>query len=1046
MEDRNELFQRLKPPCVAVGQAALALNGTQVNGYTATDELDKIRRILSSATSLTHNALDAKLAEYVFFPIAQLLKASQKLSIRALELCLQCITILVEKGWRQDIPASLTAQLLILCTMLAEKSPKGLSFSETTGELQASSFWCMYHLFFVVALNAETAKMLRSETNFPQLGQTFSTILDGIYDGGSVEAQVAATNALDALVMNVADIEAQASFLPGIVSKLTKVLTPQTKSRRNHTVLVRCLSIFVCLLKNTMSDSMRSQSRNNDETKNTIIDAKWQDSAATRLRPALSNILRLKSHSRADVKSSVAQLCLTVLQYCRETLENCSRMTLEVLLTLSTDKNGSDTARELVILMRMDPSLSMSLQNQLYDWLQSLSTVMQGSDEQVKAAKLEQIVAGYGLLKETHSNTDMIDRLFAKALRDCVVVTLNVPNSKHEPALLNSQIQTMDVEMLKHDTSKTKFSMPLVKYKGQEDILGLIERLSKQISRSMTSANFVGDLARRLQQSQGEEQIANFWLLQIAVENMLHHKTSVDDLLNLDDETNSTVTEYLEELYSFSLSILSDSPGELYDSRFHSLALRSLALRAQGAGQEFRYELVDALYPVLHTLATPETQLQRDSIAALNIFSTACGYTSVKQLIVDNVDYLTNAVALKLNAFDVSPQAPQVLLMMVRLAGPSLLPYLEDTIDSIFAALENYHGYPLLVELLFQVLSVVADEGARAPLLAITNGGVNFVARKLDEWRPTTVDNLSALLQRRAIATKEASDLEKNTNPQHPKTPWKEINRVQDSGLQEADQQYDNYDVHMEDAEVAPPAAKTYNLLLKINDLTQHFLPSSSPSLRSRLLNLIKATVPAMAKHENSFLPLINTLWPEIVARLDDEEQYIVASAVDVIGVLCEYAGDFMRTRVAQIWPRLREIYQNLAKELVQSVSSENKSYDATRTEHRALISTSDLRRAVHAVQTSPATYSDTGVRLLWPVFIKTLSQIVVHTGVSPEMFDEALEMAGPVLEQSAVRTDFERENADAVWLCAIQAGHIARPVMPIAEIECSWQFAKVPR
>jgi hypothetical protein len=1054
MEGRNDLFQKLKPPCVALGQAALALNGPRGDGHIVTTELEKVRRILDSATSTSSNVLDAKLAEYVFFPIAQLLKVSQRLSITALELCLECVAILIDKGWRQDIPAPLAGQLLILCSLLAERRPKGLSFSETTAELQALSFWCMYHLFSVVGPNSETVKLLRSETNFPQLGQTISVILDGIYDGGSIEAQVAATNALTALVVNITDAEVQASFLPGIVSKLTRVLTPQTKLRRNHTVLIGCLKLLQLLLRNTMADQsslepvkkddMGAQSTSARRIKS-IIDAKWQKSAATQLKPALSNILRLKSNSRDDVKDAVASLCLTILQHCRMTLDNSSQMTLETLVTLAAERLHSDASRELRVLMQLDGSISTLLQSQLYDWLQSLPTVTQGSDEHLKLAKLQQITTGYQLLKEAGTNTDTIDRMLATTLRDCVVVTLNVPALKQESAMFNPQLQSLDVEMVNGETAPTGFSAALVKYKGQEDFLDRVEQLTKLITESNSPSSFTGDLLRHLEQSQGDSKIANFWLSLNAIRNLLHQKSNVDDLLNIEDGSYSVVTEYLEELYSFSLGILTESSNESQDQRLQALALQGLAMRAKDAGLDFRYELVDALYPALHRLATPNAQLQRDSIAALNVFSSACGYASVKDLIVENVDYLTNSVALKLNAFDVSPQAPQVLLMMVRLAGPNLLPYLEDTVESIFAALENYHGYPLLVELLFQVLSVVAEEGARAPQLMIAAEDRSSLGDVIDKWNPSSISSLSELLRKRAAQAIEGRGTENGTLEKHPQVPWKDVNSIGEYKEDIAAGENEDEDVQMEDVQLLPPVPKTYNLLLKIDDLTQHFLPSSSPSLRSRLLNLIKITVPAIARHENSFLPLINTLWPEIVSRLDDEEQYIVASALDVIGMLSQYAGDFLRTRVRQIWPRLKEIYQAVASDILQSTSYDKRISSATRNTSKVVASTRTLTQAMHGMETAPSAYGDTGTRMLWSSFIKTVATLVQHTKVSPEMFDEALEMAAPVLEVVDVRLAFEKENTDAVWLYDIQTGAISKPATPVVPGGVAPMFAPMP-
>ncbi len=49
--------------------------------------------------------------------------------------------------------------------------------------------------------------------------------------------------------------------------------------------------------------------------------------------------------------------------------------------------------------------------------------------------------------------------------------------------------------------------------------------------------------------------------------------------------------------------------------------------------------------------------------------------------------------------------------MMINLAGPSLLPFLDDLIESIFVVLESFHGYKKLVELLFTALKAVVDQG-----------------------------------------------------------------------------------------------------------------------------------------------------------------------------------------------------------------------------------------------------------------------------------------------------------------------------------------------
>jgi hypothetical protein len=75
---------------------------------------------------------------------------------------------------------------------------------------------------------------------------------------------------------------------------------------------------------------------------------------------------------------------------------------------------------------------------------------------------------------------------------------------------------------------------------------------------------------------------------------------------------------------------------------------------------------------------------------------------------------------------------------------------------------------------------------------------------------------------------------------------------------------------------------------------------------------------------------------------------------------------------------------------------------------------------------------------------VKTLATLVQYTKVSPEIFDEALEMAEPVLEDTEIRFAFERDNADAVWLCEIRKGVITKPAVPLPPSEVSWKFAEV--
>ncbi|KAI7716833.1 ARM repeat-containing protein [Hortaea werneckii] len=1048
MEGRNQTFQHLKPICVSLSQDVLALNGPRGDVVKITQSVQELKTVVAKEAP----NLDPKLGDYIFFPLSQLLKLSQKVSLRCLELSLECIAIVIERAWGRYIQTQLAAQIVILCTLMAEKKPRGFAFGETSEELKTAAFLCLKNVFNAASASADCMTFFRSESNFPQLGQTISTTLDGITESEAVQTQAAGAESFKALVESVADREICASFLPGIVSKLTKILTPSTTVRRNHRVLMICLDVLGGLLKTTVGTeerdhSSKSMTSDKQSGKGSIIDAKWKENAATQLKPALKSVLSLSEHSREDVRESLAGLCFTLLEYCRITLANCSQMALETLFQLSAGSisdNLHTTSIRLEMLLKADPSFANLLQSTTNDWLQSLPTVMQGSNEHAKVRKIQQISAAYSHIRDAGLEATMLDKLLASALRDSVVITLQSPTLKAECKSFISSVQSLDLTVLDGERAGTEFSNALVAHRGQEEILTCVEKFAKTVSSTGSSAAFAGDLARSLRYSNAEIQIADFWLLLTATQNALRRQDDISSLLDLgSDDGKAAYMDCLEELYSFALTILNSSSDEdsSPDERLQSLALRALALRAQTAGADFRYELIDALYPVLHTLATPSTGLQRDGITTLNIFTTACQYDSVRDLIVENVDYLTNAVSLELNAFDLSPQVPMVMVMMVRLAGSSVVPYMEDVVESIFAVLEGWHGYSMLVEVLFRVLRVVAEEGAKAPQLAAIEDGQKSKVEAVvkEKWRPTDMLELaSSLREKKGEEVPERGEREKA-----PQRPWKSNEEV--GGRAEEDNGEDELDTagqSIDDADLPPPVPKTYGLLLKITELTQHFLPAASPSLRTSLLSLIRTSVPPISKHENSFLPLINTLWPEIVSRLDDGEPQVQASALDIIGVLCEHAGDFMRTRITELWPGLTEVYHRTARDIVSNSGPGKVDDPKKRSTGRQITSvtawksrTSAFDRALRTIYDSPTHYIDTSTRLVWDALVEALTTVIKHVPLSPELFEDALEMLAPVLDSRPdVRKALEAENPDAVWLLLMKKGKLSSlecPEMP---------------
>ncbi|KAK6008772.1 hypothetical protein QM012_000675 [Aureobasidium pullulans] len=992
----SSLEYTLKPICIALSQSTLAFAGTHKNGDNIIQNLEMLSKTLEEITTQP-GTFDNKLADYVFFPISQVLKASRDLPVQAMEACLRCLVILISKGWTTRIDPNLSGQLLIFLTLTCDTTGKTVPAGLATDELRAVGFQCMQALFQSLGANVEGKTSLVGAANVPSLGHAVSVILDGIVNGESFQVQLSSANALKALVSCIDDLEVLSSFLPGIVSSWTRALTPSTKSRRHWRVLVAGLQTIESLLRILLSDrvverlsSPAEEKKALSDSKVTKLDGSWVKATAAQLKVAIANIDRLRTHERPEVQEAVLEFNLTLISECSRALADSCALAVETILLLMQADSNASYRDKIASLAQNNPTISDLLSTVFRNEQLSLVRIMQSNDDQAKERSLGKLFGAYTILAGTDVDMSIISRMLGSGLKDSVTTIL-----QHSVDLKakDSRVTPVTISDLSVQTSQKSltFTLPLAEYKAQETILNYISQNLKALKGNHPSLGLASDLMLALRTSEKTIQVATFWLI---LQDLRNNNDEVDGFLNDmlvgDFYSKDQSLSLREQLYSFSLEVLEND--ESADWRLQSLALEAVALHAQQHGVEFRGELVEALYPILHHLGSESGYVRNHAMTCLNIVAEACEYSDAGELIVSNVDYLVNAVALKLNAFDVSPQGPQVLLMMVRLAGPSLLPYLEDTLESIFAALEDYHGYTTLVELLFAVLRTMAEEGVKSPMLSITNGSESS-SRDSSRWKPADLEQLIEVIKNLSQKPDDALD---------PPT------RLLDPEDDTADDQLDA----PEPTESTPPAPKTYNLLLKITQLTQHYLSSSSPSLRTSLFSLLNTTIPSLAKHENSFLPLVNTLWPEITSRLFDSEAYIVSGSLKIIAVMCEHAGSFMRTRIESLWPELLSLHKKLARE-VNAAAVKLPSHHQTKSSQNPAMTLSTTTQALDSG------YIDSSTKSVVKSLHGLLIAIVKFVEVDAERFDDVLRMLGPNVDQLPEETkkSLQEFNGDAVWL-----------------------------
>ncbi len=385
---------------------------------------------------------------------------------------------------------------------------------------------------------------------------------------------------------------------------------------------------------------------------------------------------------------------------------------LDTSISLQGMTRTSTTLRDLSDIY---PELDDTVKSTVYNWITSLPRAMQSSDESVKQHAVRNVQKGIQLVRGSRIKSSTLEDSLGTALKDSIVALVlgskaakvtsddgldEALSGSSALAIPERQLQDFRPVLMAQESQK----------RVRSDIRALIANFGSQSQQTILADQMLS----YVRDSEGVDQISAYWLsfeLLKAASSSAAEFESFVDFAALTDGKDETEAAF-QELYSFSVSTLAArSAGDEADWRLEALALEVAAFAASRMRESFRPELIDVLYPVATFLGSEHGQLRSHAITTLNSIAAYCGYGSVSELIVNNADYMVNSVSLRLNTFDISPASTKVLRMMVALTGPRLIPYLDDVVAAIFAALDNYHGYPLFVEGLFSVLSEVVTPG-----------------------------------------------------------------------------------------------------------------------------------------------------------------------------------------------------------------------------------------------------------------------------------------------------------------------------------------------
>ena len=909
--------------------------------------------------------IDSELASYAFFPLSHVFHGLKALPLPVLDLSLQCLRLLIVQGWTHSREAALCKQLLVLLSFIVDPTtPKGQPKPSYGDIAVETALQCLDALFDDARELVRCLCKEKDEQPLPVLGQAVSALLTTLKEADGFKSQAAASQALVHAVECLKDEAMLQNFFPGIVSSLTRFLQPKAGIRRPARAIVKAIDSLRAVLSACFKDLPVVPGEPSQKRKEQLA---WRAEQTTQLQNALAQVLKLKDHEKEEVLSALLSFCSTLLIECRTDLSGVTQLLVDTSLALAASEAAVAKSAAALDRIFVEDALLDLLVKSLQGWLTALPRIAQSAEPERLDRHLAIVRTAYDLLERLRGVQTELGKMTLASLEQVVTVGFEETSATAKHPVEADQHGSPALTLSLAKVAGTSFQQFGHTRKGQGKILNTVQRSIDKLSCYDSFRCAVSARSMSLEAS---------WTALSLLKSTSPTTMGLDQLINAAFSNVNSTSQLLEHLYGQSLEVLSESPLDVeFDWRKQSIALEVVALTARVQKHDFAAELIDVLFPVLERVGSMEIELREHALTCLNILAESCGASGAGDLVVQNADYLVNSVAQKLNVPDISPQTPRVLVLVIRLCGPSLIPYLDDTMTSIFEILDDYHGHYGLVDPLFAVLEAIVDQSCEPSSKLVEGPATKHIIQTTKRTRiedvPSIIKELSKQRQDR-----DAEDLAARTRDRSSKPSEDAENESEES----------------KDVEKEKPAlSQSYKMVQSITRHCQHYLTHASPDLRRRLLSLVGTASSALSRSEDQYLPLINDIWPVVISRLHDEEPTVVLAAMETLSALFQCAGDFLLSRMRDAWPEVVKV----GKGLKTQADVRNKGKGG----RGAFSLTLQLVEG----------------------YVDMLSYLAESTGMSADMEDDIFEMLGPYHRLPSVHDLLQTISADALWLTEVR-------------------------
>lgn len=963
MDPQNSLaFQRVRPHCVELSRYAF-LPKTQFDP-SSRGLLASLKNVNEELEKLEESGiqLSPKFADYVFVPLASLLR-QDSLGGAQTEVVLLILAHLISLCWSSigTFPRTLASQLFPLVTFLVSNDKENLDLKKKSPDfkLAACEVFKKFYISLAVQKTSGAYEFFSYAENLPSLGHSVSILLDILHDNSQEpEVQLAALDALAILYeRNINDGEMLSFILPGNVSTFSKLLA-KSGVTINYKVICSTLNLFksVLLLVYDDADLKITERRIGDlseivdngmlaDTTRIIIDEnkfkgrknhrdnKWLRATSAQVKLALEACIpRLLKRENRIISEATGSFISAVLTSCSKSLSNCVELLTKALLEI----NGSASK-----LTRI-PNLSTSIKKVLESRTAKFENIIQMDDEKSLRA-LEYAVRSLAL----QGNLEMTflkdaTRMLLQGLGN--VIEQNQLKFKGTKLVEQSSMVIISQDiMAAADNNYALF--PKISTEMEIALCRFVETVGTLCDQQMVNS-LVEWILMFASDDLSVTRSLSIWMssgIMAGYQQRASQKTDTfHDLLEFDDsEDQSVIAEDVPDVCYTILEYAYDGLDQLSQNGLEltktvgmhsSIALWSVNRMVNVMGQTFKDELIDYLFPLVDCLASPSPMIRSFSQSAILSIANMIYAGSVRELLLDSIDYLVDSVSIRLNNC-MTERVTTVLMVICQIGGYGIIRKFQDVLETIFRLLDYYHGYESLCQEFFQLFEIIVSQMQKMYLEDAYSrprlSDSHIVRGTFHPWGITSLSQLFVILDKPKDTelAPEVSDEEYDRETTSFRDYFDQKLREVDSDDEESDDEDKDDDGYSDinesvgdvadgntgseadspDRWVSPFPKDSYKTLIQIVSYGDRLLTHPSRPLKVQILLLMKKIIPLLSTQYNSMLPQIAKCWDTIAECTFGTDYAIIKVACDCLREIIRCSGDFVSKRFMDLWDSSKE-------------------------------------------------------------------------------------------------------------------------------------------